>query len=275
MARVDDLLATIDDPGRPLADPGADDDPLLALLVHLAFSDEVLQEDELALLERLRPGMEVGELLDWSMAVHDQDLDLQALADALPTEEERWSALRLAARMICMDGELDRLELRDLERLAAAFDLTGEAVRVVVKEVIAEAGTPDLDHLLQSLSSMFWETLVPRHGGPDGELAQVVPDGLEPICTMLYEDMEVAGLYYDGLATEFETGPDFVRWAEIERYTRVPVPGAALHLRMVDGSGYSVGDPRLRDLGQLLDRIYRVGMTTRGDETTEERPGGL
>jgi uncharacterized tellurite resistance protein B-like protein len=269
MARVDELLAAIDDPSVTLPTAGADDDPLLSLLVHLAFSDEVLQEDELALLERLRPGLDVNELLEWAMEIHGEDLDMQALADSLPTEEERWSALRLSARMICMDGDLDSLELRDLERLASAFGLTGEAVRVVVKEVVAEAGAPDLNHLLQSLSSMYWETLVPRHGEPDGELAQVVPGGAEAICTMLYEDVEVAGLFYEGLATHFECGPTFVSWEDVERYTRVPVPGAALHLRMADGTSLSVGDPRLRDLGQLLDRIYRV------EATTAARLGGL
>ncbi|TNE84693.1 MAG: TerB family tellurite resistance protein [Deltaproteobacteria bacterium] len=269
MARVDDLLSLIDDPTRPADNPGSDDDPLLALLVHLAFSDEVLQEDELALLERVRPGLGVGELLDWAMEIHEQDLDLEALAAALPTAEERWSALRISARMICMDGDLDDLEVEDLKQLAAALGLGSDAVRIVVREVIAEAGTPDIEHLMRSLSSMFWEELVPTHGGVEGELSTVVPDGADPICAMHFEDIEVAGLYHEGLAVHFETGPEFVRWTDVERYTRVPVPGAALHLRMSDGSSRSVADPRLRDIGQLLDRIYGV------EAAPEERPGGL
>ena len=271
MTRVDELLALIDDPSRPATDSGEDDDPILALLVHLAFSDEVLQEDELALLERVRPGKDVSEVVEWAMEVHTQPLDLDRLRAALPSEEERWSALRLAARMICMDGDLDDLELEDLAKLARAFALGGDPVRTVVREVIAEAGTPDVDHLMKSLSSMFWEELVPAHGGVEGELAAAVPEGAEAICSMHFGDLEVAGLYREGLVAAFESGIDFVRWADVERYTRVPVPGAALHLRMSDGSSRSVADPRLRDIGQLLDRIY--GVDTSADADT--RPGGL
>lgn len=272
MTRVDELLALIDDPSRPAAGPGADDDPLLALLVHLAFSDEVLQEDELALLERVRPGKSVGELMEWAIEIQERALDLDELRRALPTEEERWSALRLAARMICMDGDLDALELEDLDRLAKAFALGGDPVRTVVREVVAEAGTPDVDHLLRSLSSMFWEELVPAHGGVEGELAAAVPEGAEAICSMHFGELEVAGLYREGLVAAFESGIDFVPWEEVARYTRVPVPGAALHLRMADGSSRSVADPRLRDIGQLLDRIYGVDGTP---EATDTRPGGL
>jgi uncharacterized tellurite resistance protein B-like protein len=271
MTRVDELLALIDDPSRPAVDPGDDDDPLLGLLVHLAFSDEVLQEDELALLERVRPGRSPAELVEWCLEVSAEPFDFAALTAALPTVEERWTAMRLAARMICMDGDLDDLELKDLSRLADAFEMDGDAVRTVVREVIAEAGTPHPDHLMRSLAGMFWEDLVPEHGGVTSELALVVPDGAEPICTMNFGEIEVAGLYMEGLAAHFESGADFVPWESVERYTRVPVPGAALHLRLEDGSTRSVADPRLRDLAQLLDRIYGIEAV----EADAGPPGGL
>jgi hypothetical protein len=103
---------------------------------------------------------------------------------------------------------------------------------------------------------MFWDVLVPSRDDLESALAGVVPTGLEAVCSIRLDAEEVAGLYVEGIAARFDEGPAFVRWAEIVAYTRVPVSGAAFHLRMVDGRTFAMADPRLRDVGALLDFIY-------------------
>ena len=271
MARAEELLALIDNAKAVAADAGADDDPLLCMLVQLAFSDEVLQEDELALLERVRPGRSATELMEWALGIYGTPIDVEALRNVLPTEVERWDCLRLAARMIFMDGELDDSEIADLAVLAEGLELPASAAEVVVGEILAIAGAPDIQRLKRSIASMFWESLTPRRESLAGPLNEVVPGGSQLICTMSAGSDELLGVYDEGFAAVFESGPRFVPWADVRRYTRVPVPGAAIHLGLSSGERLSVVDSRMKDMRPLLDRIYGVG----ADAPGIERPGGL
>ncbi|MCA9571112.1 MAG: hypothetical protein KC656_24905 [Myxococcales bacterium] len=75
------------------------------------------------------------------------------------------------------------------------------------------------------------------------------------MATVLLGGAEVAALYVEGLAAAFESGPDFVAWPAIRTYTRVPVPGASFHLKTADRH-LKMNDPRMRDIGALLDYVY-------------------
>jgi len=270
MARVDQYLALIDDPGVPsLGRPHPDDDVLLALLVHLAFSDGVVQGDEFALLKRVRPDLDDGELMMWAMEEAGRPLDAEGLARVLASPQDRWSGLRFAARMVCLDGDVAEEELTELRRLAELLELPLARVQEAVDEIVA-SGMTHPDALTDALRHMFWDTLVPDRDELESDLASVVPEGAGAVCrVLLHDDSEVAGIFTQGLAARFDHGPAFVRWDEIERYTRVPVPGAAFHLLTAKGN-HSMSDPRLRDVGALLDVIYGRVPVNRPDEAPDE-----
>lgn len=261
MARVDDYLHLIDDPtAPPLAAGEPDDEALHALLVHLAVSDGEIGDDEFALLQRVRSDLAPGELLEWAVDLAATPLDPALVAPVARTGEERWSLLRFAARMVCLDGEVAPAELEVIEELADALGLPSDATRRVVDEVVARAGQISGDRVRDALRHMLWRRLVPSRDPLEGALAEVVPDGVEAVCSLHLDGDEVAGLFVEGLVARFRTDdgepvPTFVRFDQVATWTRVPVPGAAFHLRTRDGTSYSVRDHRLMELGALLDFI--------------------
>ncbi len=257
MARVDEFLALVDDPAHPPLEPGHPaDGPLLSLLVHLAFSDGVVQGDEFALLQRVRPDLDPSALMGWANEVATQDLDLDAVVATATDEPSRWNTLRFAARMVVLDGDLAEEEISSLQDIAERLQLPRHSGRKVVSEVVARGGPVDEDQVRDSLRHMFWDVLIPSRDELESDLVGVVPEGVEHVCSIALDDEEVAGLFVEGLAGRFDNGPAFVRWEQITGYTRVPVPGAAFHLRTRDARDLSMSDPRLRDVGALLDFIY-------------------
>jgi uncharacterized tellurite resistance protein B-like protein len=260
MSRITDYLRLIDDPRQPGLQPGHPSDPaLLSLLVHLAAEDGVVGGDEFALLQRVRADLAPGELLQWASDEAREPLDLQGLTAAVTSEEDRWNVLRFAARVVAVDGDLAVVEVGMLDQVAHHLGLPDGAARQVLDEVIATGGPVSEEQLRDALRNMWWDVLQPRHEALSGPLARVVPAQSTPLCSVLLQgplDEEVAGLYLEGLAAQFDSGPAFVGWAEIRHYTRVPVPGAAFHVRTTSGRHLSMTPPRLRDLGALVDHVY-------------------
>ncbi len=257
MPRVDDYLQLIDDPSRPALRPGDPADPVLqSLLVHLAFADGVVQGDEFALLQRVRPDLPPGELMEWATEVVAVPLSMPHVRSTCPDEAAAWSCLRFAARVVCLDGDLHAEELEHLRGMAHELGLPTEAASTVVRELVATGGAVSEDQVRASLRHMIWDVLVPSHDGLTSALAGVVPAGVQVVCSIALDGDEVAALYVEGLAGYFDSGPVFVPWADIATYTRVPVPGAAFHLVTVADRDLSMSDPRLRDVGALLDLIY-------------------
>lgn len=257
MSRIDQYLKLVDDakaPPLPTGDPA--DDALLPLLVHLANEDGELRTDELALLRRVRPGLDDDGLRRWVGEVAARPLDLDAIRAVAPTSDDRWNVLRLAARMVVLDGEIGSEELGRLEEIARRLELAPTAPRAVIDEVVARGGPVPERQVRDALRNMFWDVLVPSRDDLGSALAAVVPAHTEHVCSIRLGDDEVAGLFVQGLAGRFDDGPAFVRWVDIVAYTRVPVPGAAFHLRTMDGVARAMSDPRLRDVGALLDFIY-------------------
>lgn len=120
--RVDQYLAVLNDPSLPpISNPGPADALIRALLVHVAFADGEVEEDEFGLLERLIPEKDAGELLSYIADTADNVLDLDALADALPTRAERDSAILLAEVMAARDERVVGEEREMIGQLMAAF----------------------------------------------------------------------------------------------------------------------------------------------------------
>jgi hypothetical protein len=264
MGRVHDFLAIIDDPDvtAATASEAGDDDALLALLVHLAFSDGIVEGDEFALLRRVRPNVSDNDLMMWAMEASGQTMNWDALIAAVPDEASRWATLQVAARMVCLDGNVANDELRDLRALAVRLQLDDDAVEDAVDQVVARVHHATPESLSVALRNMLWDVLVPDREPMSSTLAAVVPEGPEFVCRVLVHgatpmapDEEVAGVFREGIAAHFDSGPAYVPWSTIRRYTRVPVPGAAFHLH-TDTGHLAMSDPRMRDLGKLLDVVF-------------------
>lgn len=255
-SRAAELLALIDDPSRPALAAGGDvDGPLMAMLVHLAYSDGVVQDDELALMARIRPDLDVAGVMAWASQVAQRTFDAHQVAAVVTEPAERWTALRLATRMVCMDGDIADEELFVLRDLAEVFGLPADAPERAVSEVVARGGPIARERIAAAVRNMLWKRITPTRDEPEGPLASVIPSTVTHVCTMTVDDEEVAALCYEGLAAMFERGPHFIRWTEIRSYTRVPVPGASFHLRTAN-QHLKMSDPRLRDVGSLLDYIF-------------------
>ena len=76
MARVDDFLDLVDAPSRRSLEPGDPaDSALLALMVHVAFSDGVVAPNELDFLTKVLPGRSQADLLAWVKEAAHKTLD--------------------------------------------------------------------------------------------------------------------------------------------------------------------------------------------------------
>lgn len=256
MSRVRAYLALVDDPERPPLEPDPADAPLFSLLAHLAAQDGSVVGDELALLKRVRPGESASELSAWASSLAARPLDWEGLARLGATDEVRWDLLRLAARMVCLDGELADSEMGVLRELCRRLGLPQTAPQAALDEVVARGGSVDEAMVRDALRHMWWDVLVPSRDPLESDLEAVVPPTARAICSIRLDEAEVAGLFAEGLAARFDGGRAFVRWDEIRSYTRVPVPGAAFHLRTRDGRDHAMSDPRLRDVGALLDLAH-------------------
>lgn len=255
-SRPAQLLALIDDPSHPpLGGSSPLDGALLGMLVHLAYSDGIVQDDELALMSRLRPDLDVAGVLAWAASVAQRTFDANQVAAVVRDPADRWATLRLATRMVCMDGEIAEEEAAVLRDLAEVFELPADAPDRAVREVVAKGGAFDRERVATAVRNMLWDRITPTRDEPEGPLASVIPPSATFVCTMSVDDDEVAVLCFEGIAAAFDRGPAFVRWTEIRSYTRVPVPGASFHLRTTT-QHYKMGDPRMRDVGRLLDFIF-------------------
>lgn len=264
MTRVDDYLGLVDDPGRRALTPGHPaDDALLALLVHVAFSDRTIDEEELAFLQRVLPGREPDQLMAWVEAVGAMPLDVKAVAAALPTTEERWKGLRFAARMAWKDGALQPEERTLLDQLGEALALGPHAVDQVLSEMEGRGGaTVTAERIAQAAEKVTWNAVQVLDEPVVGPIADVAPAGTHPVRVIALDDVVVMGLYEGGLAAHFLEGTAYIAWPDLVTYTRVPTFGAAVQLHTESGSTWTLVDSRLRGVTLVLDRLFGTDRKT-------------
>lgn len=258
MARADEYLSLLDDVAAPPPDGDHPADAALkSILVHLACADGVVQEEEFEFFERVLPGMDAAEILAWVAESAAEDLDFDDIADCLHDDDERQGALRFAARLAWADKVLETHEKVFLMRLNAAMGLPSSAVEEALSAVIgAPTGDVDATKVERAMEGMRWQAATPEKTGLLAELSAVVPPDAHPVARLLVENTEQVGLYDKGLAASFVEGPRFIPWSEVATYTRVPVFGAALRVMTKNGETWTVRDPRLREVGTLMDRVY-------------------
>jgi uncharacterized tellurite resistance protein B-like protein len=234
------------------------DDALITLLVWVAFSDGHLSPEEHALLQRLL-GLSADETADYAARVRARPVDLDSIAAALDTDDRRWAALRFAGRMARSDTTIAPGERSLLERLAQALNLGPEAVLTVLRE----SGGPrperlDAAQLRSTVSSLAWDVVgFDEAALQSPDLLAVVPNGARPVLRIGLDQVEVIGLFEEGLVSRFLEGVAFVRWREV--VAAMGGAGVESSVRLLTESGriYSLVDSRLGALRLLIDRTYR------------------
>ena len=269
MARIDDYLDLVADPDATdaLVSGHPADDALIALLAAVAFSDGSVDDHELAFLLRLFPGRDPDALREWATTAGKAPLDLRALADALPSDEERWTGLRFAARMAWKDGVLAEEEMDLLADLARGLGLPDGALNRVVAETVGQSlRPPDVTRVRDCLAQVKWKAVLQDDQPCSGPLSKIVPEGATGIARIGLEQVETLGFYDKGLAGRFREGLAFLPWSDIVAYSRVPMLGASVVVRTESGHKWTLVDGRLTGLVSFLDRLFGVEEAPRRTE---------
>jgi hypothetical protein len=260
-SRVDDVLHLIESHAGSAIRPGAhpSDDALLTLLVHMAFSDGVFEESELAMLRKVAPLPDDEALHAWVRGIVSKPLDLHAISAALDTDDRRWTALRYAARMAWKDEELAVAEHTFLDRLREACGLPPAALERVLREM---SGPPaerlDAYALRQTLDSFQWDAAQMAEGPvASSDLVPVVPPGATPVARIGVDHAEVLGVYEEGIVARFLEGPAFLYWHHIISFTHGAGLESSVRIHTEDGRIWSLIDARLGGLSLLFDRLFR------------------
>lgn len=246
-------------PGRP------SDDALLGLLVRMAGSDGHVDDEEMELLHGVLGGTE-SEVQAYIRRVQAEPLDLDAVTAALDTDDRRWMTLRFLARMASRDERLATAERALLDDLAEAFALPAGSV----DRALAEANGPPADRLdaasLRAIvAAIGWDAAL-TDSGPvaSADLVAVLPAGAHPVLRVGVDQIEVLGLYEEGLVGRFLEGAAFLPWRSIVGCS--PGQGLESSVRVFteDGRIWSVVDSRLGALTLIVDRLHRGPRPSKG-----------
>jgi tellurite resistance protein len=267
MNRFEQGLALLESYAGSTLRPGVPaDDALITLLVWVAFSDGHLSPEEHALLQRLL-GLSADETASYAARIRSRPVDLDAIAAALDSDDRRWAALRFAGRMAGSDTTIAPGERSLLERLAQALNLGPDAVLTVLRE--SQGPRPerlDAAQLRSTVNALAWDVVGLDDGALQSpDLLAVVPDGARPVLRIGLDQVEVIGLFEEGLVARFLEGVAFVRWREV--VAAMGGAGVESSARLLTDTGriWSVVDSRLGALRLLVDRLYR-------DKPTAGRP---
>lgn len=124
MGRVAEWLRVLQNKEEHLTSTHPGDDALFSLLVHVAFADGLVEEDEFDLLTRVTPGAEMGAVLDRVSEEARQPMNFEGLLLALPNREDRDLLMKLATTMALSDHHVAVNESEFLQRLATALEQT-------------------------------------------------------------------------------------------------------------------------------------------------------
>lgn len=260
MARVDDFLNLVDDPSRRTLElEDSADAALLALMVHIAFSDGVVAPNELAFLTKVMPGRSEESLLQWVQEEMRTSLDWSQIQEALSTTDERWKGLRFACRMAWKDGSIQKEEREILEALVTELQLGSDALERVLAELrVQTSGSVSRDHLVATIKGSQWGALQVAGGPIQSDLKKVVSADMAPIARLGVNEQEVAVIFQDGFAAKFLEGDCYIPWTEFVAYTRVATLGASLQIHTESGRTWSLVDTRLRGFSVFFDRLFKT-----------------
>lgn len=257
LARAAHLLAEGGTSLRPGHPP---DDALLALLAHVAAADGEVRDDELEMLAATLPTWNPAEVEAFVLRVAGGPAELDRLAAAFATDDERWTALRFVSRMAAKDAVVSPDELDLLQRLAAALGLPEGAAARACRELLA-GPPPERRHpsaLLQLVLGYAWDAADVMPGpASSADLLDRVPADALPVARVGVDRAEVIGLYAEGMVARFAEGPAWLRWQDVIGWSAGQGLGAALCVHTEDGRHWTLIDQRLGGLRFVLDRLFR------------------
>lgn len=258
MRRLDAVVELLDSHAGSRLRPGTpSDDALLELLGHMAIRDDVFDDAEIALLDRVLPDWNATTLHAWLGKVAATELDLDEVAHALSTDDQRWTALRFVARMAMADGHLDEAERSFLDELAEALDLGADAVDRVLGEL--DGPLIDVDRVTRILDELNWSAVDFAEGDVQSEdLKTILPAERTPVRRVGVDGAEVMGIYAEGIAARFLEGVTFLPWEEIVATSRGSGLETTVRMHTEDGRIWSLVDPRLGGIGRVLERLRAV-----------------
>lgn len=254
-------------PGKPA------DDALLELMVRMAFSDGVFADAELELLQGVLPGREVSAIRAWVSEITSKPIDLDSLRGALETEDQRWAALRFAARMAWRDKDFAEEEQALLGELAAGLELPDGALERVIREM---AGPPadrlDTVSIQAALDGLGWGAVQLAPGAvASGDLVGIAPEGGTLVTRVGVDRAECMAIYEEGILGRFLEGAAFLPWERIVTTSHGATLESAVRLHTDDGRIWTLVDPRFNGLSLLIDRLFRPVKPDRGEPPVIER----
>jgi len=261
MTHVDQFLGLAEGiKGDTIERGNPSDDALLCLLVQVAFSDGVLDEEELDFLRKVLPGVADDELREWVEKEAQKSIDYDLLASSLPTVDERWKCLRFAACMAWKDQILADEERALLDNLAAAFKLPAGAVERTLADTEPARRVLSEKDILEALQSLNWNA-VQLVGGEivSPDLQELIPSDADFVARVGLDDVEVMAFYQQGIVARFRQGAAFVKWAELVTYSRSFGLGSSVELHTENGRTWTLVDSRLSGLCMLLERLFGDG----------------
>ncbi|MCB9681273.1 MAG: TerB family tellurite resistance protein [Alphaproteobacteria bacterium] len=266
MSGVDRVVHLLSSTGGSAIRPGTPaDDAILELLVHMASSDGVFDDSEIEMLETVLPTWNATQIRAFIGKVSATEFDLDAFAAAMTDDDQRWTALRFAARMAYRDAHLDDAERTFLEDLAGRLGLPDGALERVLTESVGlppELLAPDA---LRTLVEAYpWESVDFADGAvQSADLLAVVPQGVTPILRVGVDAAEVMGIYAEGIVVRFGEGPAFLPWRTIVGFSRGTGLDTAVRIHTEDGRYWSIVDTRMSGIERVIDRLYRRAMKLR------------
>lgn len=259
MSGVDRVVSLLQDDHRTVHQGQDAEQALLELLVHMASSDGVIDDTEIEMLEGVLEGRVASDVRAFIGRVAAEELDLDDLASRLVTEDQRWTALRYAARMAHRDDTLDDSERTFLDDLAGALALDTDAVERVLREDATRTRERfDPEELRTMLEAISWGAADFADGGvASGDLVPHVPDDATPVLRVGVDQAEVLGFYAEGLVGRFLEGAAWIPWPSIVGFSRGTGLDASVRIHTDTGAVHSLVDPRLAGIQTLFDRMYR------------------
>ncbi|MCB9683810.1 MAG: TerB family tellurite resistance protein [Alphaproteobacteria bacterium] len=233
------------------------DDALAVLLASMACSDGTIHQSEVEFLRKVRRDLPDDAAIEaWALSCSGP-IDLQGLAAKMRSVDDRWKALRFAARMAWKDAHLADEEQAFLIRLAQALGLTPLAVDRVLREMSPDEGDRfTADRILKVVLEAHWDAVQLASGALCSEdLISVTPPRAEVVARVGLDKVEVMALCTEGLAARFQDGPQFIAWSELVTYTRSSHIGEALVLHTEDDRRFALVDQRLAGLAIVLDHL--------------------
>lgn len=258
--------ASVLTPGDPAADA------ILHLLAHMANSDGVLHEGELAFLGSILPGRTPDALKRWVRDVGAEPPLMEEVAEAIQETDLRWTCLRFTARMAWKDGDLADEERTFLGELAGTLGLPPFAVDRVLREMDPSGARFTTERIIKVMKAVKWNA-VKIASGPiaSADLAAVAPHGEPSVCRIGVDKVEVMGIYESGLTARFLEGCFFVGWSEIVSYDRGFGLGSAVRLVTEGGVAFNLVDSRLTGLCIVLDLLLGGDERPKGEAPVVEQ----